>query len=324
MKNFRMLWDNRLLDTAILTATTSATGYPATALQDQFRSRKWRSTSLTGQSISIDFGTEKNFNAVAFIDHNLSVTGTIRLMASNSPGGSDLLDLNIAAFNPMIGLGEAGYGDWGFGGYLLESDRKYIVPNPIRIVYREEMVRYGAGSLFGDALLYGTPEEDPSLIRVAARYITLEFIDTENPDGYIELGRLFFCDSRDFGFNFQSIAHGSVDDSEIARSLGGQAWITKKLPLRRTIEVSFDALQYLDKYWNLKFMVEKMGMTEPFIIDCFPSLDLPSQNHHSILYGKFQDLPSIEQSYDMGFMAANGENGLQVSSTSLIIEEEIT
>lgn len=324
LNNFRMLWDNRYLDAATLTAITSAAGYPVANLQDQFRSRKWRSTSLTGVSISIDFGASINFNALAFIDHNLSVTGTIRIKASDTVGGNDLLDLNVAAWNPIIGFGEGAFGDWGFGGTLLEADRSWYVPNPIRIVYREDTVKYGDGTVFGDGTTYGEPVPDAGQIRVTARYVTLEFTDDANPDGYIELGRLFVGQYADFGFNFQSIIHGAVDDSEITRSLGGQAWITKKIPLRRTIELSFDALQYLDKYWTLKFMAEKMGVTESYLIDCFPSMDLPSQNHHSILYGRFQDVPSIEQSYDMGFFANAGEDGRQVSSTSITFEEEIT
>jgi hypothetical protein len=322
-KNFRMLWDNRWLDAATLTATTSATGYPVANLQDLFRSRKWRSTSITGQTISIDFGASKIFNSIALIDHNLSVTATIRIKASDTLGGNDLLDLNIPAWIPIIGFGEAGYDDWGFGGKLLEADRSWYAPNPIRIVYREDMVKYGVGNLYGGGTTYGQPVEDAGQIRVTARYMTLTFTDDNNPDGYIELGRLFVGQYTDFGFNFQSIAHGFVDDSEISRSLGGQAWITKQIPLRRTIELTFNILQYLDKYWGFKFMAEKMGMTGSYLIDCFPSNDLPSQSHHSILYGRFQDLPSIEQSYDMGFVVANGAEGRLVSSVGITFEEEI-
>ena len=324
MKNFRMLWDNRWLDAATLSAVTSAAGYPVANLQDPFRSRKWRSTSLTGVSVSIDFGASVNFNTLAFIDHNLSVTATIRIKASDTAGGNDLLDFNVDAWNPIIGFGEGRFGDWGFGGTLLEADRSWYVPNPIRIVYREDTVKYGTGLLYGGGTTYGEPVSDAGQITTTARYVTLEFTDDDNPDGYIELGRLFIGQYTDFGFNFQSIIHGAVDDSEITRSLGGQAWVSRKAPLRRTIELSFDALQYLDKYWAFKFMAEKMGMTGYYLIDCFPSTDLPSQNHHSILYGRFQDVPSIEQSYDMGFFANAGEDGRQVSSTSITFEEEIT
>lgn len=297
MKNFRMLWDNHQFDAATLTATTSASGYPVTCLQDQFRSRKWRTTSITEQYVTIDFGTAINFNSIAFIDHNLSTTGTIRIMASNTPLGFDLLDMNILAYDPLIGFGEDGFGYFGFGGYLSEIDRLWIVQNPIKIFYIEP----------------STQET------TTARYLTIKFKDDNNPDGYIELGRLFICRYANFNLNFDNIVHGTIDESEINRSLGGQAWVAKKTPLRRTMELNFDVLEYADKYWNLKFMVEKMGITESYLIDCFPSVDLASQHHHSILYGRFQDLPSIEQNSEMPWI-----EGIQVSSTRIIFEEEIT
>lgn len=317
-KNFRMLWDNRAFDAATLTATSSATGYPVANLQDPFRSRKWRSTSITGQSITINLGSSKNFNALAFIDHNLSVTATIRISATDTPGERDLLDLTVPAWIPIIGFGEGYFDDWGFGGTLLEADRGWYAPNPIRIIYREDLVKYGAGNVFGGGTVYGQLEQNDSQIRVTAQYVTIEFTDDDNPDGYIELGRLFITQFTDFSFNFAEISHGSIDESEISRSLGGQAWVTKKVPLRRTIELTVNTLEYLDKYWTLKFMAEKMGLTGFYIIDCFPSNDHPSENFHSILYGRFSDMPSIEQTIDMGFV-----DGLQVSSTGITFEEEI-
>jgi len=306
LNNFRMLWDNRAFYAAILTATTEAPGYPVTNLQDPFRTRRYRSTSITGQSISIDLGASKDFNALPLVDHNLTFAATIRVTASDTPGGFDLLDETYDAWNPVIGFGEGYFGSFGFGGTIpiAEADRQWAVPNPIRIIY--------------------IVDENGEQQTITARYLTIEFIDAANPDGYIELGNLFPVQYADFGIQAQSIRHGVVDDSEINRSLGGQAWVSKKVPIRRTIGLTFDVLLYADKYWNLKFAMEKLGITENFIIDCFPSTDLPSQNIHSILYGRFQDLPEIEQSYDMGFAAGAGEAGRQVSATEITFEEEIT
>ena len=318
-RNIRFLWDNRWLDAATITPSSAAAGYPATCLQDPFRSRRWRSTSKTGQSLAIDFGETKNFNCVAILDHNLSVDGVIRIKASNTAGRADLLELHVAAWNPLIGFSEDRFGDWGFGGMLLESDRSWYAPNPIRIIYREDMVKYGTGLLFGDGTVYGEVLDPVEQVRVTARHVTIEFYDPDNPDGYIEVSRIFVGQFVDFGINMSNIRHGTIDDSEIARSLGGQAWISKKMPLRRTIGLTFNTLLYGDKYWSLKFMAEKMGITENFIIDCFPESGKPSQRHHSTLYGHFQDLPEIERNYDMGFES----DGLQVSATEIWFEEEI-
>lgn len=316
---FRMLWDNQWLDAATITASSEASGYPATCIQDSFRSRRWRSTSINNESLAIDFGEAKNFNALALVDHNLSVTGTIRIKASDTAGGSDLLDLNIAAWQPIIGFGEDRFGDWGFGGTLLEADRSWYAPSPIRIIYREDMVKYGTGLLFGNGTTYGQVIDPATQIRVTARYVTLEFTDPDNPDGYIEVGRIFVCQFADVGMTFSNIRHGTVDESEITRSLGGQAWVTRLVPKRRTIGLTFNALLYADKYWSLKFAIGKLGLTENFIIDCFPNTDKPSQNFHSILYGRFQDLPEIEQDIEMGLV----DDNMQVSATEITFEEEV-
>lgn len=296
-KNFRMLWDNRVFDGATLSVTSAATGYPVGCLQDTFRSRRWRSTSISGEKVGMYLGGP--FNSLAFIDHNLTFGGTIRVTASDIPGGSDVFDATFPAWNPIIGFGEGGFGLGGFGGTILEADRAWAAPNPIRIIYLED--------------------ENGDQLTLMDKHVAIEFIDADNPDGYIEMGRLYPVQYADFGLQFQSITHGVVDDSEITRSMGGQAWTTKRVPIRRTIELSFGALAYPDKYWNLKFMAEKMGLTSNYLIDCFPSTDKPSQNFHSILYGRFSDMPSLEQAYDMGF----GEDGMQVSTATITFEEEI-
>lgn len=240
----------------------------------------------------MDFGAPRPFNCVAFIDHNLSASGSIRVMASNSLGGSDLWDQTYDAWLPAIGYGEALFGEWGFGGFIPEADRPWAAPNPIRIVYLEDV--------------------NEAQQTIYARYLQIEPIDPGNPDGFFELGNLFPVQYVDFGFNFSSIRHGSIDNSEIEESLGGQDWVTKLVPKRKTVGLTFNYLKYLDKYWTLKFAVEKLGLTKSFLIDCFPSQDKPSQNYHSILYGKFTDLPEIEQSSDMGF-----KDGLRNSTAEI-------
>lgn len=296
-KNFRMLWNTRWFDAATLSAVSEASGYPVSCLQDPFRSRKYRSTSIAGGGFVVDFGAPRPFNTVALIDHNLSATGSVRVMASNSLGGSDLWDQTYEAWPPAIGFGEGMFDEWGFGGFIPEADRVWAAPNPIRIIYLED--------------------ENEIQQSIKARYLQIEPIDSHNPDGYFQLGNLLPVQYADFGFDFMSIRHGTIDNSEIEESLGGQDWVTRSGSKRRTVSLTFNVLQYLDKYWTLKFAVEKLGLTKTFLIDCFPSQDLPSQNHHSILYGKFQDLPEIEQDVDMGF-----HQDLWVSTAEISFKED--
>jgi hypothetical protein len=291
MINGRLIWENRYFDAATLTATTSATGYPITNLQDPLRSRRWRSTDITGEYVNVDFLASRPFNAVVLIDHNLTFAGTLTLTASDTPAGSDLLNSTVDAWQDLIGYGEDRYGylDYG-GGTFYEEDRNYMVPRPIRIIYLDSVVE--------------------------ARYLRLAFTDAANADGYFEMGRMFACLYIDMGINFSSVRHEVIDDTDVGFTLGGQAWGVR-IPMRNAITLSFDWLDYADKYWTLKFMAEKMGVTENFVIDCFPDEAIPSERHHGTLYGRFSELPSFEQDSDMGFASAQR----RTSTVDLSFEE---
>ncbi len=212
-------------------------------------------------------------------------------MSSDTPGGADLLNTTVDAWQGLIGYGEDRYGflDYG-GGKFYEEDRKYMVPRPIRIIYLDSVVE--------------------------ARYLRVYFIDDTNTDGYLEVGRMFACLYVDMGINFSNIRHDIIDDTDVGHTLGGQAWGVR-IPMRNSITLSFDWLDYADKYWTLKFMAEKMGVAKFFVIDCFPDEDLPSERHHGTLYGRFSELPSFEQDSDMGFASPQR----RTSSVELSFEE---
>jgi len=288
--NARLIWENRYFDAGILAASTSATGYPVGNLQDRQRSRKWRSTSISGQYVNVDFKASRPFNAVVLIDHNLTFNGTLTLAASDSPGGgSDLFGSTVDAWPDLIGYGEDRYGFLEYGGKFYEEDRAYMVPRPIRIIYLDDVVE--------------------------ARYLRVGFTDAGNTDGYLELGRMFACLYTDMGINFSSIHHEAIDNTDVQVTIGGQAWGVQ-LPIRNSITLTFDWLDYADKYWNLKFMGSKMGLTESFVIDCFPDEGVPSEHHHGALYGRFTELPVFDQDSGMGFV---GER--RTSIVEMIFEE---
>ena len=92
MSNIRFIYNNTSFDSATLSATSEASGFPATNLQEQRRKKVWRSSSLTNQYISIDFGSGGIYaNSVALINHNLTYNGQFKLTATdNSDYESDL------------------------------------------------------------------------------------------------------------------------------------------------------------------------------------------------------------------------------------------
>jgi len=80
-----MLLYNNLLDSATLTASSAATGFPASNLQHPFRTKVWRTTGGTPgtANLVIDHGTAKAVNCVALINYTwASAPGTLNFEAN--------------------------------------------------------------------------------------------------------------------------------------------------------------------------------------------------------------------------------------------------
>lgn len=100
-----------------ITATTSATGYPATNLSLSRLSSSWRSTagSLTTQNLDVDLTTSQDIDVISLIGTNLSDTATrspVTSEASNytspeySPGSGNVFNLSY----PDLVTGTRRYG----------------------------------------------------------------------------------------------------------------------------------------------------------------------------------------------------------------------
>lgn len=291
----RFLWQNRYVDAATLSAASAATGYPVTALQDQLRARRWRATGISSEYVQVDFGQARPFNAVALVDHNLTFEGQVIITASNSPGGSDLLNITADIWGDLIGYGEDRYGYLGYGGKFEEGDRSYMVPRPIGMVYLEDH-----------------SINEP----VEARYVRLTFSDTANADGYLEFGRLLMGLYDDFGLNFSSISHEVLDESDLEIAPGGGQLWGVEYPVRNSLSLTFDWVSYADKYWLLLHMAQKMGLTKYMLLDAFPNPGYPSERHFGRLYGRFESLPRFDQSGSSPF-----KDGHRISMVDLIFGE---
>src|SRR5688572_13965798 len=71
-----------------VTATTSATGYPATNLSTSLLSKSWRSTSgsLTTQNVDVDLAASQNIDIIALVGSNLSDAATRTPITSENSG----------------------------------------------------------------------------------------------------------------------------------------------------------------------------------------------------------------------------------------------
>lgn len=289
MSRARFLWDDRWMPNATLTASSEETSYPVSSLVSTLRPRTWRTTGRTSESLLIDFGEKVWLNALAVIDHNFSVYATMDITCYT---GSD-----PAVYQSTEDLWTSVYGADDFqadfqdpsGTFYTAADRAYYSANPIRIIYFDDTVQ--------------------------AKQVLLEFNDPENPDYYFQIGKVMAGAYLDFGIGFTDIIHGTIDPTELARSIGGQPWGLEREKYN-VLRMQFNCIRYAKKYWGLKFAAERLGLTKPVLVDCFPDESLPAQRHHSIMYGKFQAMPEISTGVDNGFI-----DGLAVSTSEIVIEE---
>jgi len=141
----------RLSDAATLTASSEVTSLPATFVQNQEPSKKWRTTGCTGESLILDFGVGGTvIDAVAVVGHNLTSDATIRLRIANTVG-----NLTAAPAEDSTALSA-----WPSSGKHADEDWAHEL-SLIQIVNA-----------------------------TARRYAQIDFADAANPAGYLEFGRI--------------------------------------------------------------------------------------------------------------------------------------
>jgi len=165
----RFLWDNTAFDNAAISASSAASGLPASYMQDHLRGNVTQTDGVTTAYWDVDFGEEVWCNSAAFINNNFSTTGVITITAGTSAGDSDLLDASFDAVVAYVGFGESGFGyDSGFGGFLTDEQISRYSTDPCREVHFDG---------------------------VGARYWRFTVADPENSDGYLQIGRVFLCEA---------------------------------------------------------------------------------------------------------------------------------
>jgi len=75
---------NDLVKSGTLTASSEASGYPASNVQHIHLSRKWRSSTDSAESVVIDMGAAVTVDAAAIVGHNLTSAAIVRVEANSS------------------------------------------------------------------------------------------------------------------------------------------------------------------------------------------------------------------------------------------------
>lgn len=153
--NWRIIFDN-VHDSATLTATSNA--LPVAYTQRSGRSYVWRSDGLDPQTITADLSPASYINSFVIYQHNLSAGSRVRFEAML--GGETVYDSGIEYPAEVKPLGEwiAGVDPWGAINLAMLPIQQFVLWLPATVLcdsYR----------------------------------ITIQ--DTQNEDGYMQIGRIF-------------------------------------------------------------------------------------------------------------------------------------
>lgn len=165
MSNLFLGWPNRI-DEAALSGGAWLSGLPLANLQERALSKVCRSVNAsTGSTvIDLDLGQARSLRALALQNHNLSQAGSWRVKLGSSAGASDIYSGSYqSAWSLSFDSGQLEWGGNNWWDGMVDDDyirHPYIAPMLLPTWY-------------------------------SAQYIQIEISDAANPDGYIQMGRIF-------------------------------------------------------------------------------------------------------------------------------------
>lgn len=269
MSNMRIVWDNAA-DRGRIAATSEAGQLVAANLRNNLKSKVWRALS-TKASIVLGWDTPEPVGCVVLAFNNLTARATMQIRGYT---WEDSLipeyDSGAVECAPPPALGQF---QWG---------------SPLG----ENFYRRGGASLF--AYGYG----GYGVVWVpggrAFRRMEVHISDPNNPDTYIEVGRLitgpWWAPQYNFDFNHSV---GFEDSTQNRRTEGGDLR-GEKAAKWRTIEFSLSNMKAEDRSAMLR-LIRLYGVSEPLFISLFPENEDKMLEQSYQLWGKFSDSGKLTQ-----------------------------
>jgi hypothetical protein len=213
------------IDGATLSGGAWVESLPLHNIQDRAFARVARTIDLAALStwFVITFDRQRAIRAIAIIAHNITTGGRIRIRASNTP------DFSVVIYDETRDAWPAASADWDINTLEWENDN------------------YWLGSYSQEDTEGQTPISQRVLpSAVQARYWRIDIIDRANPDGFIDIGRVFIGDVFvNPGINYSYGASlGYEDATTVQTALSGAEFFDPREPLR----VARFQLAHLDQY----------------------------------------------------------------------------
>lgn len=245
--NLRVLYNN-LADSASITATATASGYPTTNMQSDIKGLVWRSTSLLSTTITLTWTADQTLSAVILPYTNLSSTATINVVLKNSVGTV------IAA----TGTGTA------------------VTAIPYSVTAGSvSNYGYGGGST---ARVYFTST-------AAVRSVEITIVDSGGTQGYMEVSRII-CGT--YWVPTFNVDYGpSVEYKDLSQHSRAQSGniITDNAPSYKVLTFTIGYMVAADRN-NLISIFRQNGMRKSVWVSLFPIDAEPEKEYIFSIYGR--------------------------------------
>lgn len=227
MANCLLCWPNRI-DNATLSGGLWLSALPLSNLKSRFQNNIARSQNLDSSSlvIDVDFGKKRYTTSVALVNHNLSLTSTVRIrLWSDATKTTAVYDSGFVDVWPRCyDTIKLRWCDENFWYGRVPSEQKNTVHSVFLHVISSETFIANATS---------------------SQYATINILDNANTDGYVQIGRLFMAEDFTPVTNFVYGATISWNDpSSIDTALDGTEYFELRTKYRK---VAFQ-LKYMDHY----------------------------------------------------------------------------
>lgn len=268
MANVYLGWPNRI-EEAVLSGGSWESSLPLANVATTRLTQVARTTDDANASTKmlLDLGQARSLRSVAAVNHNCSSAANWRILLGTTSGGSEVytsgwIDVWQMSFdNDLLEWETAG---WWEG----ITDDEYL-----RAPYMAVHVL--------DAFY-------------SARYVTIEFDDTSNADGYLQVGRVFVGGGIVPTYNYDyDQSHAWIDPSTIERSDSGSEFAVVRPKLRST-QFSLSWLTAAEAEY-VHEMQRRLGTTGD-VLYVPDAADADAQQRYGFL-GRMQALDRIRHPY---------------------------
>lgn len=250
--NLRIIYNNAA-DTATITATGTAAGFPTTNLQSDIKGLVWRSSSTAATTVTLTWAADQVIGGIILPFTNLSNSATIRVVCKNSAAAT-LYDSGTITAVP----------------YTLSKNGT-------------SQYSYGGGST---ARVYTTS------ILTTVRSIEITLVDAANIQGYMEVSRIVCGTYWSPTYNTEyGLSVEYRDQSQHNRAQAGNI-ITDISTMYKALNFTLGYMNLTDRN-TLINILRLNGMRASLWISLFPNDIEPEKEYIYSIYGRLSQTATI-------------------------------